>query len=40
MFEGRKIPENFQEDSMVSQGELATVVGIRRKADAKKLDAS
>ena len=38
MFEGRKIPENFKEDSMVSQGELATVVGIKRKkADAKKI---
>ena len=40
MFEGRKIPENFKEDSMVSQGELATVVDIKRKADAKKMDAS
>ena len=40
MFEGRKIPENFKEDSMVSQGELATVVDIKRKADTKELDAS
>lgn len=40
MFEGRKIPENFKEDSMVSQGELVTVRDIKRKADAKELDAS